>query len=199
MLSLRSMATASLEADATGTSQELEYTFYGRLQNVEDLAKAASKERQLQWSIFSQNPAKKGQIRNRRITEGDGVQYTQTTKYEVGTEAGQEESTIEIPAEQFKAFGHICETGMHKDRFKFPVPDSELVWEIDMFIKSDGSYGDVCKIDLEVPNADTPIPDLPLDFELFIRNQKGQRTEAEIAVIDQAFTDYITIAPGSVE
>jgi hypothetical protein len=70
---------------------------------------------------------------------------------------------------------------MIKDRYFFPVDGSDLVWEVDMFLKPEGGYFDWCKIDLEVTNREDPIPPLPIEFANIITNQTGERTEEEEA------------------
>jgi hypothetical protein len=75
-----------------------------------------------------------------------------------------------------------------------------LVWEVDLFLKEDGSYYDWVKIDLEVGkgNENMPLPPLPLNLSDIIAAPYGQRTEAEEATVSNLYsTIFVTRNPGA--
>lgn len=174
----------SMEENADGKAfREIEYTFYARLSNQDELFKAARKEHEEQWELkidkTDQN-ASKGSIRIRKTVE-DGKEpvYVITTKIPVPGTDDKDEVPVPTTVAQFEAFRYMCERGMIKDRYFFPVDGSDLVWEVDMFLRPEGGYYEWCKIDLEVESRDDPIPPLPIEFSSIITNQNGQRTPEE--------------------
>ncbi len=156
--------------------------FYARVESPEVLLKAASMEIQEQWGLWHNQTNKNagsGSVRIRKtITKGVGEeglvnvrqlpQYVMTTK--IRTSSGD---ALEIPIgtteDNFKAFRLLAESGMIKHRYIFPIPDTDLKWEVDMFVapgedKNSTKYLPWCKIDLEVKDKSTAIPDFPAGF-----------------------------------
>lgn len=179
--------TLAMEEVADGKAfKEIEYTFYARVPDMDELFKASHKEHQEQWELkFAKTDknASKGSIRIRKtVEEGKEPVYVITTKVPV---PGAENDKIEVPVPttvaQFESFRYMSEFGMIKDRYFFPVDGSDLVWEVDMFLKPEGGYYDWCKIDLEVKSREEPIPPFPIEFANIITNQNGERTEEEEA------------------
>ena len=180
----------SLE-EAAGLTREIEYVIYAELKDVTELLKATSIERQFQWCIYTQNDVNQGLIRVRCTND---TEYTQTTKVKVSgdTAAGKDENCISIDANQFKMFSMLSKTGMYKDRYIFPIPDTDLKWEVDCFIQSDGSYAPWCKIDLELPDPQAiDFKSLPYPITLGEVLQQNQSDR-----LDTIYAEHITVVPG---
>lgn len=162
---------------------EKEFTFYARLPNQDELLKASSKEHQEQWELKvdkSEENASKGSLRVRKTVEdGKEPYYVLTTKIPVPGTDDKIEVPVPTTIEQFEAFRYMSDRGMLKDRFFFPVDGSDLVWEVDMFIRPEGGYFEWCKIDLEVGDRGEQIPPFPIEFADIIMNQNGKRTPEE--------------------
>jgi hypothetical protein len=187
----------ALEEVADGKAfREIEHVFYARLPNFEELKKAASSEHQEQWEI--RFPKTEGNVANatmrirKTVKNSSPPEYVLTTK----TAAGKDGDRIEVPIpttlDNFEQFRLFAEKGMIKDRYFFPVPDTTLVWEIDVFYRpgtepTDKEYCDWIKIDLEVPSRDTTIPPFPIELADVIAAPYGERTEAEEAKIDSLY------------
>lgn len=200
-INARNSRTALEEVSDGKAVKEIEHTFYARLVNPDDLLQAAGKEHQEQWEIKidkSDKNASKGSIRIRKtVKENSEPEYVITTKVPVPGTNDKIETPVPTTEGQFKSFKVMAESGMIKDRFFFPVDGSDLVWEIDMFLKPEGGYFEWCKIDLEVKSREDQIPPLPIEFAGIIMNQTGERTEEEETRVRALYdTEFLTKNPG---
>lgn len=209
MRSFRSNAfsglTVSTEAETTDgkVSQEIEYMFYAKVSSPEALMKAACVEIQEQWGLWTDKTDKNagsGSNRVRKtitkpIVNGEFDNENSTTQYVLTTKLTRADgSRLEIPVEAseggLKAFRILAESGMIKHRYRFPVPDSDLCWEVDMFVEPGESmystkYVGWAKIDLEVPNKDTPIPKLPEGFSDMFDSKVDSPTDEQKEIIEK--------------
>jgi hypothetical protein len=196
----------SLEEVSDGVAiAEIEHQIYGRLVNVADLLQAHSKEYQEQWQIKipkTDANADKGNIRIRMTIPGvigDGkAEYVLTTKNSTEQEGGMNEVPIPTTEDNFKQFKLLCEGGMVKDRYFFPIPDTELEWHVDCFYLpgaaiGSGKYHEWVKIDLEVQDITAPLPHLPVKLDNVIINQEGKRTAEEEAQVRSLYdNEFVT-------
>ena len=175
----------SLEELADGKpNKEVEHVLYARIVDFEDLKKADSMEHQEQWEIKvpkSDKNAAGGTARVRKtIHNGSGEpEYVITTKLRVGAHGDAIEVPVPTTVAMFDSFKYLSEFGMKKDRYFFKVEGTDLVWEVDAFIKPEGGYWEWCKIDLEVKDRSEAIPPLPIDFRDVIVGKSEHLTEAE--------------------
>ncbi len=168
---------------------ELEYTFYGKLKNVQDLDKfAAKKEIQEQWLV----PVETDVRGKARIREINGDQWVLTTKIRREGVRGSEEVECLISKDMYASLREMGTGGYKKVRYYFPVPDSGLVWEIDAFFTRQGQLSDWVKVDLEVPNAGKNIPDLPIPFDQIISHQPQDYTGEEKRTVDYLWDELWT-------
>ncbi len=159
---------------------EKEYVFYARMTDDTILDKAQSFTIQEQWEIKipkSNENAKSGRIRIRRIDDKGTVSFVLTTKIKL--DIGEQEVELTASEDAFKQFKLLASSGMHKKRYIFPIENTDLKWEIDVFFLSDMKMSDYVKIDLEVKDNLNKIPPLPPGFTDIIYNQKSKLTEAE--------------------
>lgn len=164
---IRNIALEEENADGK-TRVEKEREFYVRISDIEQLKKAAKAEKQEQWTIRLEKTDKSagtGQFRVRKVDINGEVKYYFTTKVVKGSGL-RDENTIEVSEQMFEMFKVMAETGMIKDRYSFPVEGSDLVYEVDMFRKPDGTYHEWAKIDLENPPEQPP--PLPVHVDEFI-------------------------------
>jgi len=159
----------SLESNAEGaTVQEREYEIYGKVKDLEALAKSADRQEfQEQWGMpcnVGGDTGINGNIRVRMTKTGDGEPvYTQTIK--VKQPDGNQENEMEISADTFAIFRSLVPTGLKKTRYFFPVKDSDLVLEVDVFEDAEGVQQSMVKIDLEVPDG-VKIEEVEIPFAL---------------------------------
>jgi len=201
---MRLLADAiALEEKSDGVAfKEIEYVYYARLSNMEDLKNATSQEHQEQWELkFPKTDLNggSGSVRIRKTIEtGKEPEYVLTTK----TVANKQDDKIEVPIPateaMFDQFKLLAEKGMIKDRYFFPIEGTDLVWEIDCFLKPKGKIGvgpyyDWVKIDLEVSSRKEKIPQFPLATEELITKPYGKRTEAEEKTITDLYDkEFVT-------
>lgn len=173
---------------------ELEHIVYARLTDFTQLSNAASKELQEQWMIKvpkTEKNAGAGSCRVRKSQiEGADANYFFTTKVKKGEDKGSLEATLPCSEDMYNMYRFLADEGMVKDRYRFPIQGSELVWEVDVFKKADGSYHEWVKIDLEVTNAEEALPELPMQFAEVIlpEDLKGPDQEKHNAVLDTLYT-----------
>lgn len=195
----------ALEDNSDGQAhREIEHTFFARLENKDLLKEAKGMEHQEQWEIRIEKTDKNavtGKFRVRKtVKDGADPEYVLTCKT-AGKDEGSIEVGVPVSEQMFTQFKMMAEGGMVKDRYFFPVEGSDLVWEVDMFLRKgsqpgSGEYEDWCKIDLEVPSLDMALPPLPQGFSEVITNPYGKRTEAEDAKVLSLFhNEFLTPNP----
>lgn len=206
MRSFRSNAfELSVEEEATDgkVSKEIEHMFYAKVVSPESLLKAASCEIQEQWGLWQDKTEKNAGMGSNRIRKTISIpivdgqfnnaakteQYVLTTKLKTPDGANLE-VPLQASEDSFKAFRIMAESGMIKHRYSFPVENSDLVWEVDMFVQPgeshmDSKYIGWAKIDLEVKSKDDPIPPFPHGFSDAFNSQIKEPTPEQQAVIDE--------------
>ncbi len=200
----------SMEADVQDGKlfRERERVIYARLGDMSVLGKAESADHQEQWTIKlpkTENNSAKGQIRVRKVIpmvkstdgekfelshrDGDDAQYVLTTKAEKAAD-----DRLEVPApvtkDMFELFRLLAENGMIKDRYHFPI-ENGLVFEVDVYLKEDGSYHEWVKIDLELKDISVDIPELPFSVEEMILD-KTQDSAEKSKITDLYETVFLT-------
>lgn len=192
----------SMEDDSSGvTSKETEYVYYAKLIDPSILDKATMVEDQEQWNIKvpkTDKNAAEGRLRVRKTTKDNTVQYVMTMKVEsqalgavntqnntsvVTASQSMREVGLEASEDAFEMFKLISDNGMIKTRYSLPVEDTDLVFEVDRFVLSNGEYSDWVKIDLEVKGQLNELPKLPNSFSDVIYNQKDKQTNGEKELI----------------
>lgn len=179
---------ASLEAINGEATQEIEYMFFGLLEDFSTLEAADKVEEQEQWSIDSEA----GTVRVRRTEVGGVASYVLTSKIKTEGKIGKEEVESETSSDMFDHFKQHGTSGMRKTRYCFNVPNSDLVWELDVFYKDDGEPVEWVKVDLEVA-GEIKLPEWPVPFTKVITNQNGKRTPEEQEIVGDLFENHYTL------
>ena len=164
--------------------REKEYVWYGRLTNPEMLQKAAKQETQKQSSL----KGKGGTIRVRETISMGQVRYTLTGKAYSGRGDADEASTS-TSKDLHEVFKAITGESMDKIRYTFPIEDTSLNWEVDVFIDINGNPKDWIKIDLEVPDAITEFPPLPVVLADMIFGANVEYTQEQKAKLDELYAN----------
>lgn len=193
-MSILDKLITSLEEETTGDfNKEIEYVFYARITDFKQLEKADSKVRHEQWEIklpFTKDNAAKGSMRVRSIKEVDKpMQYVYTSKLSLNETGDKMEVSLDTTAEQFIIFKFLAVQGMIKDRYTFNL-ENGLKWEIDVFHDPDGGYYQWCKIDFEVPDRNTPLPEFPIDFNDVIKDSQLERATGDDKRITELYDKY---------
>lgn len=167
--------------DSPKTILEQEYVFYVRITNFKQLENAAHAEKHEQWQIkipSTDENAGSGSIRARKVTSADGaISYELTTKSK--TKKGNIETTIPATEENFTQIAFMANSGMRKDRYTFPIPNSDLSFEVDVYPDGKAGYYTWAKIDLEVKSPLSSFPELPIQVEEIITPQDAETPEGQ--------------------
>ena len=167
--------------DSPKTILEQEYVFYVRITNFKQLENAAHAEKHEQWQIkipSTDDNAGSGSIRARKVTSADGsISYELTTKSK--TKKGNIETTIPATEENFTQIAFMANSGMRKDRYTFPIPNSDLSFEVDVYPDGKAGYYTWAKIDLEVKSPLSSFPELPIQVEEIITPQDAETPEGQ--------------------
>lgn len=167
--------------DSPKTILEQEYVFYVRITNFKQLENAAHAEKHEQWQIkipSTDENAGSGSIRARKVTSADGtISYELTTKSKA--KKGNIETTIPATEENFTQIAFMANSGMRKDRYTFPIPNSDLSFEVDVFPDGKAGYYTWAKIDLEVKSPLSSFPELPIQVEEIITPQDAETPEGQ--------------------
>ena len=194
----------SLEEIDGRVAQEIEFTLYAHLTDLSQLERAICKEKHEQWQIPLDG---KPDVRA-RLRLIDDRRHTMTTKLRRAGVTGWEEVDADIPKDLWQHLRAACIVGHIKTRYTFTVPDSDLKWEIDVFMGAGGDTSAWVKIDLEVPNLHVDIPVLPVDVDEIIVADSPKLTELQRAKIDRLWDgewleidrpSNVTAEPGSLK
>lgn len=182
------LSMLALEDIADGNvAREKEYVWYGRLTNPEQLKNAASFSVQKQSSV----KGKGGTIRVRETTANGQVDYTLTAKAYVGYGDANEVS-LPVSKDMCEVFKQLSGESMDKIRYEFPIEGTDLKWEVDLFIDSEGKPKEWVKIDLEVPAAINEWPVLPVLLADTIFGGNSEYTAEQKAKLDELFATVFT-------
>lgn len=185
---LREFMNLGMESAEDGNKeQELEYTFYGHVADMEELYKKAFRhERQEQWLVPIETKVE-GKLRIRKV---DDTKFLACTKIKRKGKKGQEEVEIEISEDMYNHLREMGKGGTIKTRYFFKIEDKhDMVWEIDVFKGQDGKDHAWVKIDLEVPDEGIEIPAWPIDFQHVITHQSKEQTEEEQSFIEKLWVE----------
>lgn len=196
---IATLQAALEELDDGKTRIEKEHVFYGRITDFDVLKNATKVIPQEQWDVkvpkTSYNLAS-GQIRVRKFQEGkDGTpEYVFVIKSKLDA-GGRLENTLPASAEAFEIFRNLSDQGMIKHRYEFPNPNGGKPWEVDVFLKPDGSYYNYCKIDLEVDDMNAPLPALPIPLDEVIKEEGPKLPAEQRAIVTKWFDQYFLTRP----
>ncbi len=178
-----------LEAIADGQKrQELEYTFYGKLDDMSVLEtdKVSAKEEQEQYFIPLESENIGMRIRRINLTN-----FVMTIKARRDGIKGKEEVEQPITEDTFNLLRETATSGYKKTRYIIPVEGSDLKWEVDVFKDAVEQVNSWIKLDLEVPEVDTNLPELPFALSESIVAQGDRKTEEEKMFLDKLWhTDW---------
>jgi hypothetical protein len=197
----RALEDVALEEQATGEAfEEIEYVFYARLpEPVKVPTGWGFSEHQEQWEFkipkTDQNGGQGGiRIRKTQLINIRGKvapEYVITTKVRK-PDGSNTEVAVPTTEDNFEQFRVLSDRGMVKNRYEYVIDDGAvpaglgkgLKWEVDFFLKPDGTFFPWVKIDLEVRKRVSDLSDLPpfpFEAEEWILRQTGERDAEEEA------------------
>lgn len=194
------LLSIALEGAVDGkTKVEKEIVVFGKIVDFDELKKADSKEEQEQWEIRIRDDSLKysGCIRVRAI---DKKRYVFTIKTFVPDRGNLNETEVELGPEEGKAmmeeFKKLTTGGMIKTRYNFKVPDSDLVWEVDVYYDEKGEPKAWCKLDLEVSDLRIARPEFPIQLKEAREIPNKNRSDEDQKFVERLMQrEFITPSP----
>jgi hypothetical protein len=175
---------------------EREYEIYGTMRDMSALALAERSELQEQWGIpidKVNGNAASGSVRVRLTTIADKPNYVFTSK--VKRDGDNSEVEFDVTEDLFKHFKLFATQGMIKRRYFFPVPDSDTVYEVDVFSQPDGTLCPRVKIDLELtcPDEIDALPDFPFEIDDIVVIPPGRKSSEHLAFVRELYDKHYTM------
>lgn len=171
-----SISMEAFEWMAGKTELEVEFTIYAELQDTRILEQAVTKELQHQVNISLDTET---EIRQ-RIRSVNEKRWIITTKEPPEKGFGNLETECDISKDMFHTLMRATtEKLVIKTRHFFPIPGTNLQWEVDAFHTQAGTIHPWVKIDLEVPSLEMEIPPLPFQVNSIIYADSDDLTIAE--------------------
>lgn len=164
---MKLMQVIALEENQSKENKESEVVIYAKIGSFQDLDKASKKIEQHQLESTFSN----GQKCRVRMNKDDNESYEFTYKLKLDTDADisiNKEFTVQVDKDFFDNFKFVANKQVIKDRYIFNSENVELtynegdekkvitipniIYEVDVYKKEDGSFSEWCKIDIEVDN-----------------------------------------------
>jgi hypothetical protein len=187
----------SMEAAPTPDGKiqvETEIEIYGTMRNMDDLDAATGWEIQEQWGLYvpsSQENAGSGNVRVRMSQRNTGEPvYVLTTK--VKAPNGNLECEAPSSVDMFNLFKVLASSGLRKKRYYFPLPGTDMEFEVDVFTGPTGAPVPHVKIDLELRNPpdgfDFSQVKLPFEMTDIRIISPGRKSDEDLAYVRQLFS-----------
>lgn len=197
------VATPSLEDAANPaadgvTKIEKEIEIYGTMRDMKVLDLAEDWEMQEQWGLYIEKTAENASAGNIRVrmtqcSKGE-VCYVQCIKTK--TAEGNRETEIEVTVDMFEQFKRLAASGLRKKRYFFPIPNSTMKFEVDVFYGPAGTPLPQVKIDLEL--SDNAVEEgfdpynvtLPFEMSDIRIIAPGRKNDEDLKYVRQLFRQY---------
>lgn len=179
-------------------SEELEYVVFGVLDDLSELDGATVQEHHEQPEYRIMDASGKVGVGTLRTRAYDGNRFELTIKSYYKDKPGCIENTVDVDMHMHNAVKMIATRMIEKIRYVFPFTVEhngetiELKWEIDRFIRPDGQYEPMVKIDLEIPYSGIPIPEVPFTLSDKLVSGNGHWVEKEKWVAVEQMYDRVT-------
>ena len=190
---------ADNDAPLVETVQEIEYVWYLKLIDFNQLTNAPHKESHFQaeyWLFDDEGKERIGVIRSREIDSGE--RHELTVKSYSKDHDGAMETTLVGNSASNAAMTRIAQRIVRKVRYRYPTgtpqgDESTGFFEVDVFILADGSNYPWVKVDFEVPNKETPVPTLPFKYSESIAMGSGpmetKLSDAQVKILHELHAD----------
>jgi len=187
------MNSIPTEAPTGESKKEIEWEIYGRIKDLGDLKKAERSELQEQWGIPIHQSEKNVASGNIRVRSINDEKYVLTSK--IKEKAGNDEVEEDTTEARFMHFKKLADAGLRKQRFFFPIPGSDFIWEVDGFYNAVGQLQPWVKIDLEVDRDFDldELPELPFEMEDVRVIRPGKKNEEDLAFVRQLFDEFFNL------
>lgn len=159
----QALGKASNGSTMEATSTEIEHEFFGYIEDVSELERLAKKKtiiKQPELRSANYDAPGAGLIRVRSYDDKKFVLTIKVFAKNNGVNSA-EETEYDVDKSVFDSFMKIAPFAVEKVRYTIEDPTNKnLCWEVDIPLIP-GIEFTGCKIDLEVPSINTPIPAFP--------------------------------------
>lgn len=179
---------------------EKEIEIYGVVRDMAVLETATDWEIQEQWGLYipktDKNASSGGpRVRMTQLSNGE-VTYVLTTKTKKSNGNGECEEVSS--AGMFEQFKLLAETGLRKKRYFFPIPGTDMKFEVDVFCGPNGTPIPHVKIDLEIhgdlaDDFDLNTVKLPLEMSDIRIIAPGRKNDEDLAYVRRLFSEKYDI------
>jgi len=187
------MKVSMEDADNGGQKLEVEIEIYAKVVDITSItASGGPGELQEQWGVYIPKTDKNNASGNMRVRYSSEHGYIFTSKVKLPNANDEEE--FPVNENLMKHLRLFAESGLIKTRYKYPVPETELVLEVDVFEGPNGISKWV-KVDIELPDGVSPdvIPDLPFETEEIRVIMPGQKNESDLAFVRKLFDEEYNV------
>ena len=167
----------------SSTIREKEICLYIRLLDFQQFKKASHAEHHEQWEVKipkTDNNAGEGKIRVRRIQARDGKVSFEITIKNRGKDGSYIESTLPCTEEVFTQIAFLAENGMKKQRYTFPIENTDMQWEIDLYPDGKEGFYTWARAELEIKGDLESIPELPIQAEETITTEEAKQDDSRV-------------------
>lgn len=164
-----------------GVGLERELTFYVKLSDLTVLNSLTAIE-QIQWKLDLKGKYPEARFRARLE---DSKVHSICCKVPHRSGEGMVEAETEVNAEFWNFLVKTCgHHGYKKTRYIYPIPETNLKFEIDVFISESGQQHPYVKVDLEYPTSLPALPSFPFEIDMDSAIDGTNPTEEEEKFID---------------
>ena len=167
----------------SSTIREKEICLYIRLLDFQQFKKASHAEHHEQWEVKipkTDSNASEGKIRVRRIQARYGKVSFEITIKNKGKEGSYIESTLPCTEEVFTQIAFLAENGMKKQRYTFPIANTDMQWEIDLYPDGKEGFYTWARAELEIKGDLESIPELPIQAEETITPEEAKQDDSRV-------------------
>lgn len=179
-------------------SEELEYVVFGILEDTSELDVASTQEHHEQLEYRFIDPRTNESSGTLRTRAYDGQRFELTIKSYHKDKPGCIENTVDVDIHMHNAVRMVATRRLEKIRYTYPFTVEhngetiDLKWEIDRFIRPDGQFEPMVKIDLEIPYSGIPIPEVPFTLSDKLVSGNGHWVEKEKWVAVENMYERVT-------
>lgn len=172
------------------------FTIYAKVNNLNVLNESRTLERREKRLILDETHDS-GKRLVMTIHKVNDIGYYQSTKLQYPNSQAIEQVMVPISRAMYDHMVLIALSGIQFERFKIDVPNTEMVWEIDVYRGADGQRHNWVKMDLEVPNSlQGELPPIPFPIDDYIIAVPGVITPKQETFIESLYrTEWVNLDP----
>lgn len=171
------------------------FTIYAKPSNMEEFTQATTLERREQFVVFQDVNDNKDLV-TLKINKVNDIGFYQTTTLQTSDSKALEQVSVPLSEAAYNHLALVGYCGYRFERFRFPVPNSEQVWEVDVFRDSSGQRHPWVRITIETNDLQSEVPPLPFKCDEYILDFKGIVTAEQASFIDRLYnTCWVPLDP----